>query len=97
MFGYCYWETGQKQCLRKYYIFLSACNEHVACICACVIAHDCCVYENVPVLAVLSVVTVLTVTDISMRGAGLPVTLCLILTWVKLTCIHTAFTIESCI
>jgi len=73
----------------------------LVCICAhCVkglITHGFGVYECVPVLAVLSVVTVLTVTDISMRGAGLPVTLCLILTWVQLTCIHTTFTIESCI
>lgn len=70
---------------------------HLVCFCAHVTAHDCGVYECVPVLAVLSVVTVLTVTDISVRGAGLPVTLCLILTWVQLTCIHTAFTIKSCI
>lgn len=61
-----------------------------ACLRACVRA---CV--RVPVLAVLSVVVVSTVTDVSMGGAGLPVTLSLIFTWIQMAGVRAAFSIVA--
>lgn len=63
-------------------------------ICAC--KDVCvCVWGCVPVLAVLSIVVVSTVTDVSMGGAGLPVTLGLIFTRIQMASIRAAFSIVA--
>lgn len=49
-----------------------------------------------PVLAVLAVVVVSTVTDVSMGGAGLPVALRLVLTGVQVAGVSAAFPVVSC-
>lgn len=54
-----------------------------------------CLRGCVPVLAVLSVVVVSTVTDVSMGGAGLPVTLSLIFTWIQTAAIRAAFSVVT--
>lgn len=62
------------------------CSSKDACVCVC---------GCVPVLAVLAVVVVSTVTDVSMRGAGLPVTLSLIFTRIQMASIRAAFSIVA--
>lgn len=56
--------------------------QSVACVC-------------VPVLAVLAVVVVSAVADVSVGGAGLPVALSLVLTWIQMAGICAAFAIVA--
>lgn len=49
-----------------------------------------CSHVCLPVLAVLPIVVVSTITDVSTGGAGLPVALSLILTWIQMARIGAA-------
>lgn len=62
------------------------CSSKDVCVCIC---------GCVPVLAVLSVMIVSTVTDVSMGGAGLPVTLSLVFTRIQMASIRAAFSIVA--
>lgn len=61
----------------------------------CSSAYCVCVCVCVPVLAVLPVVVVSTVTDVSMGGAGLPMALSLVLTWIQMASVCAAFPIVA--
>ena len=62
------------------------------CVCVCVWVYPC---VFAPVLAVLPIVVVSTVTDVSMGGAGLPVALSLVFTGIQMASVGAAFPIVT--
>lgn len=79
--------SGQQEVLEP------ATNAQVLCSSAYCVCVGVCVC--IPVLAVLPIVVVSTVTDVSMGGAGLPVALSLVLTWIQMASVCAAFPIVA--